>query len=158
MNASRFMTNSTYAFVIAAAVFSVSNRAFAKPVAGVKHAIVLPRTGSLTPPPKEWAMFPQDEPQPQQGQAPHQGNPNAANGGAGSASSESSGNFVSAANAHSVPAKSLPLFWIFVTGVLSLGAVAACGSLIMRSDAAQQAQTLGSGTVPVVSDAQEIRA
>src|SRR6185295_17665374 len=140
MNASRFMTNSTYAFILAVALFSISNCAFAKPVATAKQTIVLPRTGSLTPPPKEWAMFPQDEPPPQQGQAPQHGNPNSANGGA--TSGESTGDFSSAANAHSVPAKNLPLFWIFVTGVLSLGAVAACGSLILRSDAAQQAQAL----------------
>lgn len=81
-------------------------------------------------------MFPQDEPPQQQVQNGRQGNPNMANntGGMGQGSAESSGGISSSAHARSGRQKELPLFWMLLTGVLSLGAAAACGSLILRKD------------------------
>jgi hypothetical protein len=113
--------------------------------------------GSLTPPPKEWAMFPQEEPPaaaPQNSQAPVQ--PNSATApGTSAQSGHYTGGIVSAANAHTAPRRELPLFWLMVTGALSLGAITACGSLILRKDASLESSA---DEIPVVSELQEIKA
>ena len=114
---------------------------------------------SLTPPPKEWAMFPQDEAPPavapQNSQAGAAQGGNAAAPGASANGGNLSGGIVSAANTHSAPHRELPLFWLLVTGALSLGAFTACGSLILRKDASLDSLA---SEIPVVSEAQEIKA
>ena len=111
-----------------------------------------PNTGSLTPPPKEWAMFPQDEPSPAQGA--QQANQTSANNASGSVSGDRMGGIVPASNLHARQHE-LPLFWLLVTGLLSIGAMAACGSLIMRKDSPSPA---AKDTVPTVGEEQEVGA
>jgi len=143
--------------------------ASAKDPNAMKPATLLPTigvsVGSLTPPPKEWAMFPQDEPAPQGAQPPAQNaqNPGAPKtaGGTGTAASgnESSGGIVSAANVRQAPHKELPLFWMLLTGALSFGAITACGSLILRKDAASSNESEGTHDfVPVVPEHLEVKA
>lgn len=118
--------------------------------------IVSAATGSLTPPPKEWAMFPQDEPPPaapQKGQNPAQPNNTIAPGATGTSASggAATGSLISVANTHSTHQRELPLFWLLVTGALSMGAFVACGSLILRKG-------VESDEIPVVSELQEVTA
>ena len=137
--------------ITAGAAFAKDPCVFASP--SIVHAAPV-SFGSLTPPPKEWAMFPQDEPPattPQNGQTPAQSNTAAATGNSVNGGS-TSGGIVSAANTHSAPRRELPLFWLVVTGALSFGAITACGSLILRKDATPETD------LPVVSDLQEITA
>ncbi len=123
--------------------------------------LIQPHINSLTPPPKEWAMFPQDDPPPQannSGQAPANG-AQTANGNS-SAGGNSSGGIVSAANLHSqAPQRELPLLWMVLTGALSLGAVVACGGLILQKDAPEElAENASADDLPVVSEELEVNA
>ncbi len=134
--------------------------------------IAVRSTSSLTPPPKEWAMFPQDEapvtsplPPPQNGQNPSPAKgPGAPGNSNASAASDNTSGLVSAPNARPVQHKELPLFWLLLTGALSLGAITACGSLILRKDATIVSDASIDGAaqqvneIPVVSELQEIKA
>lgn len=145
--------------VTAAAVFALAmNEAFAKDPRSTTASSLLPTicatANSLTPPPKEWAMFPQDEPPaaaPQKGQNPAQPNnaatPNAP--GTSTTGGAATGSLVSVANTHSTHQRELPIFWLLMTGTLSLGAFVACGSLILRKGAEAE-------DIPVISELQEV--
>lgn len=118
-------------------------------------------TGSLTPPPKEWAMFPQDEPPPQAAQTPGQAgqNPAQSNGQSTTGGSEhGSSGVVSAAHAHTTPHREMPLLWMLLTGALSLGAIAACGSLIIQKGAEEFAASDDEEEIQEVSEALEVTA
>ncbi len=140
----------------------VASSARAKDPVALRNNFAAPRIGSLTPPPKEWAMFPQDEPpaaptQPGQAGQPPVNNVQPSNGTvANNASAANTSSVVSAPNVRSqVPAKELPLLWMALTAVLSLGAVVACGGLILSKDAPEE--FVDEDGVPVVSEVQEIR-
>ena|ERR1043165_1082453 len=146
------VTKSTSAALICAAFF-VSCGAFAKSPSHITNRSDLdgPHIGSLTPPPKEWAMFPQDEPPPQQAQNPQQGNPNSTNNSGNMVSGSANTGGIDSAHARSGHQKELPLLWLLVTGALSLGAAVACGSLILRKD-----QLADEDQLPTVSEVQEV--
>lgn len=119
---------------------------------------------ALTPPPKEWAMFPDEpaapppaapNPPPNQPGAPQQANQS----GNAAAPSAPQGGIVSAAIAPA-PKRDLPILWIAVTGLLSFGALVACGGLILKKEELES--DVGPGVkmvagVPIVPDEQEIR-
>ncbi len=117
--------------------------------------------GSLTPPPKEWAMFPQDEPPPQAPQTPAQAgqNPTPSNGQSSVGGSvHGSSGVVSAAHVHTGPHREMPLLWMLLTGALSLGAIAACGSLIVQKGVEEPAPGVDAQDIQEVSEALEVTA
>lgn len=120
---------------------------------------------ALTPPPKEWAMFP-DEPPAAPPAAPNAPPPNQANApqqanqpSNAAVPAEANGGIVSA-KVNPAPARELPILWIAVTALLSIGAIVACGGLIFKNEelAGDEAPSVKMvAGVPVVSDEQEIR-
>ncbi|MEI6233578.1 MAG: hypothetical protein WCT04_11030 [Planctomycetota bacterium] len=148
-------------FVVVTLIAIATTCSVAKDPRSERRASVLPAiesvVGSLTPPPKEWAMFPQDEPTPLPQQAPakngqNPAQPNAPANVATGGTVESQG-VVSATNARPIPQREFPLIWMLLTAGLSLGALAASGSLILRKDALSE-----SDDIPVVSELQEVNA
>ena len=157
MNMKRFQTLLLAILCCALAASSAMAKGSVRFDAAIHAAPLI--VGSITPPPKEWAMFPEEPPAQapaaQPGQAGHPpvagGIPAQTNPQNPSATAQSA--MTGVVSAPVVHHRDLPLVWLALTGFLSLGAMFACGSLILRKD---EGAALPSG-IPVISDTLEVR-
>lgn len=160
MNMKRFQALPLSLAILCCALAASGARAKGSPRIGAAINAAPLVVGSITPPPKEWAMFPEEPPalppvaQPGQppvaGGLPPQAHPQTQGGTVNSTAQPATVGVVSAPVAHH---RELPLVWLALTGLLSLGAMLACGSLILRRDE----PALSPSGIPMISDTLEVR-